>query len=265
MLNLIEGQYAPGDPILADLITDDMAAARDFYGPLFEWEFEETSGHTRAIKGRRWAAGLGMMAGLDLAGPRWWLCLAAPNLNELQERAQGALAGTMDLKDLGTAAVLTDPAGATAILWEADNLEPGALGRAHGGMVWTELVTDDPETVGSFYESLFDVKAVPVEAPSAGGALNLERKELEVPRRFAGIVPADRAADGGSLGARWRPFFQVDDLDAFLRQAEDAGAKVGDERMSASRRRIAVLTDPQGAEFGVVEGTASTQVEPEET
>ena len=95
--------------------------------------------------------------------------------------------------------------------------------------------------------------------------MNLERKELEVPRAMAGIVPASGAARGGAAGARWRPYFQVDDLDAFRSHVSELGGEVTDERVSASRRRTAVVTDPQGAEFGVVEGMASKQVEHEET
>ena len=33
----------PGMPIWLDLATTDLAAAREFYGVLFDWEFEEES------------------------------------------------------------------------------------------------------------------------------------------------------------------------------------------------------------------------------
>jgi len=271
-LKLIEGQYAPGDPICADLATDDLSSAQDFYGRLFGWEFQDVDEHLWAVKGRRLAAGFGMMEALDLAGPRWWLCLAAPDIDDLVERAAqagGSISGKMDLGGLGQAAVLEGPTGATAVLWHPKKLEPGALGAAHGGQVWSELVTDDPGRVARFYETLFEVKAVPVEERGQGGsphgALNLERKELEVRRMVAGIVPASEAAQGTQVGARWRPYFQVDDLGAFIEQAQDLGAEVTDERISGSRRPMAVVTDPQGAEFGVVQGMASKQVEPEDT
>lgn len=271
-LRLIEGQYAPGDPITVDLASDDLASAQDFYGPLFDWEFEDVAEHLWATKGRRLAAGFGVMEALDLARSRWWLCLAAPDLDEMTERAVslgGDVSGRTDLGGLGHAAVLEDPAGASAVLWQPRKLEPGALGAAHGGLVWAELITDDPSRVAAFYEGLFDVAAVPVQDRGTGsgpsGAVNLERKELEVPRAMAGIVPASGAARGGAAGARWRPYFQVDDLDDFRDQVTELGGEVTDERVSASRRRTAVVTDPQGAEFGVVEGMASKQVEPEET
>lgn len=81
----------------------------------------------------------------------------------------------------------------------------------------------------------------------------------------AGIVAPSDTTRGSQVGARWRPYFQVDDLSAFVGQAEDAGAQVLDRHVSASRRAVAVMTDPQGAEFGVVEGMASRQVEDEST
>src|SRR5690606_40040774 len=124
-LRLVEGQYAPGVRICADLITEDQSAAREFYGRAFGWEFEDVEGRMRAVKGRRMAAGLGMMEGLDLAGPRWWLCLAAPNLEEMRKEVGGAISGTMQLEGLGRAAVLEDPAAATAVLWQPGQPEPG--------------------------------------------------------------------------------------------------------------------------------------------
>lgn len=267
-LKLIEGQYAPGDPICVDLSPDDLSAAQDFYAALFGWEFQDVAEHLWAMKGGRLAAGFGMLEALDLAGPRWWLCLAGPDLSGLTERAArrgGSVSGQVDLGGLGHAAVLEDPEGATAVLWHPRKLEPGALGAAHGGLVWSELITPDPRRVAGFYEELFDVTAVPVEErgeeSEPAGALNLERKELEVRRMVVGIVPAAGAAKGTQVGARWRPYFQVDDIGAFLEHAASLGADVADRRMSASRRPTAVIVDPQGAEFGVVEGMVSTQVE----
>ena len=271
-LRLIEGQYAPGDPMSVDLATDDLVSAQDFYGALFGWEFRDVDDHLWATKADRLAAGFGMLEALDLAGPRWWLLLAAPDLDDLVERASqagGSVTGKMDLGGLGEAAVLEDPGGATAVLWRPKKLEPGALGATHGGLVWSELITHDPTGAAAFYETLFDLTAVPVEPTGSGGelsgAVNLERKELEVPRAVVGIVPATGAAKATQAGARWRPYFQVDDLEAFLDLALELGGDVADRRMSASRRETAVVVDPQGAEFGVVEGTASTQVMDEQT
>jgi len=124
-LRLIEGQSAPGDPITVDLASDDLASAQDFYGPLFDWEFEDVAEHLWATKGRRLAAGFGVMEALDLARSRWWLCLAAPDLDEMTERAVslgGDVSGRTDLGGLGHAAVLEDPAGASAVLWQPRKL-----------------------------------------------------------------------------------------------------------------------------------------------
>lgn len=256
-LQLIEGQYAPGDPICPELSTDDRASAQAFYSELFDWTFEEVEGRTRALKADRMAAGIGLMEGLDLAGPRWWICLAAPDLEDLVDRVEpsGAISRPMGLEGLGRAAVLEDPAGAKAVLWQPDRLEPGALGATHGGLVWSDLVVDDPSGVAGFYERLFDLEAAPVDdrSTSQGRAtIGLVRRELEVPRMVVGIISASESSSSAEVGARWRPYFQVDDLEEFLRAAERTGASVSETRTSASRRAFAVLSDPQGAEFGVV-------------
>lgn len=256
-LNLIEGQYAPGDPLCIDLAADDLTAAQDFYGRLFGWEFRDVDDHLWALKGDRLAAGFGLFEALDLVGPRWWLVLAAPRLDELRNDADDAglsVVGQVSLGELGQAAVVEDPAGAKAVLWEPRRLEPGVLGATHGGLVGSELVTPHPETVAPLYQRLFDLEAVTAD----DGAIILQRRELEVPRAIFGVVPAAGAAKASQVGARWRPYLQVDGLDAFLLEAERLGAQVADRRVTASRRATAVLIDPQGAELGVVEGKVST-------
>jgi predicted enzyme related to lactoylglutathione lyase len=259
-LRLIEGQYAPGDPICADLATSDRSGSQAFYSEVFDWHFEEIEGRTQAMKGRRMAAGLGLMEGLDLADGRWWLCLAAPDLTGLTDQVPpgGSISRPIEIRGLGRAAVLEDPSGAKAVLWQPDKLEPGALGSTHGGLVWSDLIVDDPSQVAPFYGELFDVEVVPVEDPSTPNTFNLQRRELEVPRMVAGIIPSAHASPRTDTGARWRPYFQVDHLETVLKVAERAGGRSSTTGMSASGRRIAILTDPQGAEFGVVEAARSS-------
>src|SRR5690606_9809328 len=91
------------------------------------------------------------------------------------------------------------------------------------------------------------------------GAVNLERTELEVKRNVAGIVPVTAGVAGGQ--ARWLPYFMVDSIEAFAHRANEAGAGVLRQGVSASGRPVAVLRDPQGNDFGVVQGAGSRQVD----
>lgn len=265
-LNLVEGQYAPGDPFTADLATDDLEAAKAFYGPLFDWEFAQVGDHHRAVRNDRMAAGLGMLRALDLGATGWTVCMAATNPSATVKRAEelgGRAAGPVKVDSLGTVAAVHDPDGALFGLWHPESLEPGALGAAHGGFAWAELTSDEPSRAVQFYASLFDVKAVPVESQGEGnvehGEVNLERTELEVKRTVAGIVPT--RADAGTRKPGWLPYFMVDSIQRSADRAKEAGGQVLGQGVSASRRPVAVLRDPQGNDFGVVQGAGSRQVD----
>lgn len=278
-LRLIEGQYAPGDPFCVDLATDDVPGASEFYGRVFGWEFQG-EGHLKALKNGRMAAGIGLMDPLDLGSKMWWVCLASPEPEAGARKAEGlgaSVKGPQEVEGLGQIATVTDPVGAGFALWQPKNINPGALHGSHGGIVWAELLTDDPQTAARFYEQMYGVKAVPVEDGGNGrsprGALNLERQEIGVKRVMASVVPLDAHPTGPDEGplrgegsgreqdrhARWRAYFMIEDSEVFSEDAKAAGAQVLESRVAASGQAVTVLRDPQGIEFAVVEGTPSTQ------
>ncbi len=277
-LRLIEGQYAPGDPFCVDLATDDVQAAAQFYGRVFGWEFEGT-GHLKAIKNGRMAAGIGLMDPLGLGSKMWWVCLASPEPAAGARKAEelgATVRGPQEVEQLGQIATVKDPSGASFALWQPKNINPGALHGAHGGIVWAELLTDDPPTAAAFYEKMYGVKAVPVEGTDGNGppagTLHLERQEIGVKRVMASVVPlgghSTEAAEGplrtdGASGRqdthpRWRAYFMIEDTQVFSEDARAAGAELLESRVAASGQAVTVFRDPQGVEFAVVEGTAAT-------
>ena len=53
----------------------------------------------------------------------------------------------------------------------------------------------------------------------------------------------------------WNVYFNVDDVDASVRQAEELGAKTLAPAMDVPGvGRMAMMADPQGAAFGILEG-----------
>lgn len=277
-LRLIEGQYAPGDPFCVDLATDDVQAAARFYGRVFGWEFEG-EGHLKALKNGRMAAGIGLMDPLDLGSKMWWVCLASPEPAAGARKAEdlgATVNGPQEVEGLGQIATVTDPAGASFALWQPKNINPGALHGSHGGIVWAELLADDPSTAARFYEEMWDLKSVPVEGSSdhgpPGGTINLERNEIGVKRVMASVVPLAVRTSGTPDGPlsddsdgnatmdtrpRWRAYFMIEDTQPFAEEAKAAGATQLESRVSASGQAVTVFRDPQGVEFAVVEGSPS--------
>src|SRR5690606_5146044 len=127
--------------------------------------------------------------------PGWWVHLAAPNVKSLAKRIAelgGSVEEPIEAAGIAEMAVVHDPQGAAFGLWKPAPLRGPALTDTPGTVHWIELRSFDPLDVARFYEELFDLKAVAVEAKEgeeAGSALNLERTELGQPRMVAGIQP----------------------------------------------------------------------------
>jgi uncharacterized protein len=119
----------------------------------------------------------------------------------------------------------------------------------HGSWIWYELMTSDPAGAKAFYEAVVGWSITPGSDATAG---------------YGFIGNADGGMTGGVLtltpemvqnGARagWLGYIGVDDADAAVDQAREAGAKVlmpaSDVSMAG---RIALLADPDGAPFYVM-------------
>jgi predicted enzyme related to lactoylglutathione lyase len=130
--------------------------------------------------------------------------------------------------------------------WPAIVESPGE--RRHGAWVWHDLVTRDADAAAAFYARVFGWSIVPHGMP--GGAYRLASVNG---RRVAGIVPLRDGAQGARPDPRWIGLMSVPDVDAAARRATAAGAR---ELMAPTRLlgrgRAAVLTDPEGATFGLL-------------
>lgn len=279
---LIDGQFVVGDPCWFDLNTGDTAQATEFYSRVFGWKFEQaetragTAGDEAAIApegylfatiGERKVAGIGRLADAGDRQSAWLVHFAAPSLDSMVERVAeyGGRAGEpIDVAGLARRTIARDPSGAEFGLWDPSTLRSPALTETPGTVHWTELQAEEPMSVARFYEQLFDLEAVAVESKKGEGtrrALNLQRTELGQPRMVAGIKSlGGNGADGthGASEPHWRLYFLVDSVEQTTGVAEELGGSVVMNQLDASERRVSVLTDPQGAEFAVVQrGTGS--------
>ena len=61
----------------------------------------------------------------------------------------------MEVGDLGTMAVVTDPGGATVFVWQPKKMPGFATRGEDGAPAWFELLTNDYDAVLPFYENVF--------------------------------------------------------------------------------------------------------------
>lgn len=124
-----------------------------------------------------------------------------------------------------------------------------------GRPIWYELMTPDAGAVAPFYKAVLGW-----EIPAAGHPMPNGAEYREIARAdggFAGGVLklTPLMAEHGVKPA-WFPYFHVDDVDASVEQAQGMGAPVFISPMSMEGvGRMAMLADPQGASFYLMDPT----------
>jgi uncharacterized protein len=126
-----------------------------------------------------------------------------------------------------------------------------------GRFVLESLLSEDPAASMAFYGKLIGWRAAPFEHDATYTVFSTASGPAAITTRLTDAI----RAQGGA--PRWTVFIGSDDVDATVAHAERLGAKVRRPASdTAGGGRFAVLTDPQGAVFGVMKpgptpGTAS--------
>ncbi len=116
-----------------------------------------------------------------------------------------------------------------------------------GKFGWNELVTSDVPAAKKFYSSLLGWKTKPFGKDAAGYTLLMKGRD-----KVGGMV---KCPEPGKH-AQWIPYIFVDDVDATVKKAAKLRGKVCmPPFVVPTVGRIAVLTDPQGATFGIIKPT----------
>ena len=115
-----------------ELNTNDLPRAKDFYGKLFDWKFEDMpmdDGTYTLIKVGDGTGG-GMMVNPIPNAPSWWLAyVLVDDIGAATKKAKSLGAKIMkdvtEVKGMGVLSILIDPTGATIALWEAKHRAGG--------------------------------------------------------------------------------------------------------------------------------------------
>jgi uncharacterized protein len=247
--------YEPGTPSWVDLTTSDVDAAKAFYGSLFGWEAEDVpgdaGGYAMFSRGGKLVAGVGPQQ--DPNQPVVWATyVAVESADETAQKATDAggqvLFGPMDVMDAGRMAVFAHPAAGALGVWQAGNHKGAQLVNEPVSLSWNELLTRDIDGAKAFGEAVFGWRS---EEQDFGG---FKYTIINVGENGVGGMAAMPEGVPEGVPAYWQAYFAVEDADATTARAHELGGAVTMEPMSAEGvGRFAVLTDPQGAQFGVVQ------------
>jgi len=247
--------HAPGSFCWVELATTDQAEAKRFYQSLFGWDAADQSiGPDETYTffkqaGQDAAAGYRLRPDQKGVPPHWQVYVRVTSADDAASRAKElggtVLAPPFDVFDAGRMAVLQDPSGAVLAVWEARRSPGLGVVDEPGAFCWAELMANDLARSATFYTSLFgwgskdDPRYVEwtLGGRSIGGMIQIQKEWGEVP-------------------PHWLAYFQVADCDRSVEKAKGMGAKVAmGPQDFPGVGRIALLHDPQGAQFYVIKLT----------
>jgi predicted enzyme related to lactoylglutathione lyase len=259
--------YKQGEPCWTDHSSRDPEAAVSFYSGLFGWEAEdqmppEAPGHYYMcrVAGRDVAA-LGSQQAED-APPMWNTYVAVDSADDaaprVTEAGGTALGEPFDVFDAGRMAVLMDQAGAPFCIWQANRHIGAQLVDEPGAMVWNELTTRDVDGSKRFYGAVFGWQATPMDMGDFEYTLwhLADEAEPTSDNAIGGMMPMVGDSWPPELPPFWMVYFRVADTDATAVRCEELGGKIASPGFDLPVGRMAVLTDPLGAVFSVLQRAA---------
>ncbi len=257
--------YAHGVPSWIDLATPNPGAAKDFYGALFGWHYDDRPtdtddvDYTMADLDGHAAAGIMQLSGEMAASgmpPFWSTYVSVDDIDRAVGKVEPAggsvMQPAMDVMGAGRFAVVADPAGAVICMWEAREHIGAGVVNEHGAFSWCELITPDPVAVAPFYDAVFGWTTQTVPMPT--GTYTLFTVAGGNENGIAGAM----APPVEGLPSYWGVYFMVDDAAQTVATARTLGAQVlMDATEMPGVGTLATLMDPAGAAFSIMEPTTS--------
>ncbi len=251
-------QQHPGKVIFVELMTPDLAGAKQFYGQLFGWTFRDYQGrgisYTEAYLDDRAVAGMirrDIPAG-QRRQPAWLTFISsrdvvATTTTAVQNGAR-VIFEPHRIPKRGQQAVFADPQGAVfAVITSSSGDPPDELAEP-GEWIWSSLMTSDPDRGAAFYQTLFDYEVF--ELPPGEGPLHFILAGDNYARASVNPLPVN---DPNSR-PHWLNYVRVDNAMTMAARVVALGGRVLVEpRPDRHGGMIAVVADPMGAPFGLLE------------
>jgi uncharacterized protein len=241
--------WPDGTPCWIDYGARDVDAAENFYGRLLGWEFTggdpEFGGYLNATRHGEPAAGLGPLMN-EGDGPGWTTYFATGDAAACAQRVREA-GGTvvvepMEVGPMGTMVIALDPQGNAFGLWQSGEHTGYRIYNEPGALVWTEAAVDDPAKAREFYSAVFGTTWQEVDGLEGYATFSLGGDPLG---GLGAVQPG--------LPRGWSACFAVASTDDAVAQVQAAGGTVRHPAEDTEFGRFAVVEDPWGAPFSVME------------
>jgi len=241
--------WPTGTPCWVDYGTTDVEAAKAFYTSVLGWTYTggepEYGGYLTCLTSDRAAAGIGPQQ--DPSNPPQWTTYFATDDTDAACARITDAGGTvvfppMDVGPMGRMAIAVDPQGQSFGLWQAGEATGAQIYNEPGALVWNDSACDDPQAAQAFYSAVFGFRFDEVEGMGGYSTFATDGNPL-----------------GGLGGHRpgspegWTSCFSVASTDATVAAVEQGGGKISMAPQDTPYGRFAVVEDPWGAPFAVMQ------------
>jgi hypothetical protein len=242
-------------PAWVEHTSSDAQASRDYYAKLFGWQVEvnpdpQYGGYAIAKAAGQDAAGIGPTQSPGIPST-WGLYIGTDDVDDLAKRVQGAggtvVAAPFDVGDQGRMAVFQDPSGAFISAWQGTRMG-GFLTETTNAFGWAELNARGIAKAIPFYQSVFGWTTKTSDMGDGQPPyteFQLDGESIAGAWEMNPMVPAH-------VPSYWQVYFSVDDVDAAYAKSIELGAQEMLGPQDFPGGRFAIVSDPQGASFGLL-------------
>lgn len=234
------------------IVSTNADAAKKFYSATIGWESKQhtfPNGETTTIFSAAEFPRAHLRAPEGGESCRWASYLRVEDVDALTAStlANGGVVAMLptDIAP-GRMSLVKAPSGALLCLFhEADEQAAMNAPAGAGSIHWTELQSNDAEADVAWLKAIFGFE---IEEKKHPGGIYYMLKSGGIPR--GGVTPSVNDAVAG----QWLNWVEVADVDATLIRVADAGGRVVTEASEYSGvGRMAMVGDPTGAVFGLIE------------
>ncbi len=248
---------APGRFVWVELLTLDVGTAAEFYGKVFGWTFQtfgpkdDLKTYTLVLSGETPIGGMVYVLPKQpekYPTSRWVGFISVDDVaatSALVEKQGGkVLVSPRQVGDRGTEALLMDPEGGMFGIIRSATGDPEDYLAGDDQWLWAELWAGDAAKMAAFYQGIGPYELHDGAAKGEGAGFQLWSGGFA----RAGILPKS-----GSVPTTWLPYVRVKNVADTVARASAAGGKIYTPPTRMHGTSMAVIVDPTGAPFAVVE------------
>ncbi|SRR5258708_6387422 len=247
-------KYPHGTFSWADVASTDIEKSKKFLTALFGWTSQDMpTGEGRPDYTMFYLDNKVVAGGSPTFMPNmpsfWNNYVSVENVDEVVANVE-KLGGKvtmppMDVLDSGRMASIQDPTGANLSLWQPKKHIGAAIVNTVGAMSWNELYTKDVEKAKQFYA---DLLGWTYEVDEKNNSYIMIKNKGRSNGGIFAMTP-----EMGTMPPNWTVYFTVKNLDESLAKVKELGGQVYMGPKEISIGKIAMIADPAGAAFMMIE------------